>query len=124
MKKTDIRAEIRIFGAKKNVPAARPFGCLAGRFVALIAQSGPFGVQKCCFWPETFFLWTSVQRIQQKNVDFLVSRHGGDKKIGRVRKKMDLGPKNCIFDQKFCIFFHYTYETTLFFGSDGPDSMG
>ena len=26
-----------------------PFGRLAGRFVAPIAQSGPFGVQKCCF---------------------------------------------------------------------------
>ena len=36
------------------------------------------------------------------------------KEIGRVRKKMDLGPKNCIFDQKFCIFLRYTYETTLF----------
>ena len=32
-----------------------PFGRLAGRFVAPIAQSGPFGVQKCCFWPKNIF---------------------------------------------------------------------
>ena len=97
-----------------------PFGRLAGRFVAPIAQSGPFGVQKCCFWPETIFLWTPVQRIQQKNVVFLVSRHGGDKKNWTGTKKMDLGPKNCIFDQKFCIFLRYTYETTLFLARTVP----
>ena len=82
--------------------------------MAPIAQIGPFGAQKCCFWPETIFLWTPVQRIQQKNVVFLVYRHGGDKKNWTGTKKMDLGPKNCIFDQKFCIFLRYTYETTLF----------
>ena len=31
-------------------------GRLAGRFVALIAQSGPFLAQKRCFWPEINFL--------------------------------------------------------------------
>ena len=34
-----------------------PFGCLAGRFMAAIAQRGPFGVQKCCFLaPNQFFV--------------------------------------------------------------------
>ena len=42
------------------------------------------------------------------------------KKIGRVGKKMELGPKNCIFDQKFCIFLRYTYETTLFLARTVP----
>ena len=35
------------------------------------------------------------------------------KKFDGYQKKIDLGPKNCIFDQKFCIFLRYTYETTL-----------
>ena len=73
--------------------------------MAPIAQSGPFGVQKCCFWPKTIFLWTAVQRIQQKNVVFLVSGHGGDKKNWTGTKKMDLGPKNCILTKNSAFFY-------------------
>ena len=98
--------------------------------MAVSPPGGPFRGPDCPKWPfwgpkmlflaRNHFLWTPVQRIQQKNVVSLVSRHGGDKKIGRVRKKMDLGPKNCIFDQKFCIFLRYTYETTLFLARTVP----
>ena len=34
-----------------------PFGRLAGRFLAPIAQNSPFWVKKWCFWPETHFVW-------------------------------------------------------------------
>ena len=53
----------------------------------------------------------AVQRGQHKNVVFLVSGHGGNKKVGQFPKKMDSWPKNCIFDPKFCVFLRFTYET-------------
>ena len=81
------------------------FGRLAGRFVAPIAQSGPFGVQKCCFWPETFFLWTSVQRSQQKNVVFFVSGHDGNKKSWKNSKKNGFGAKKLHFLPEILHFF-------------------
>ena len=46
-----------------------PFDRLAGRFVAPIAQSGPFGVQKCCFWPKTKF-FVQKKRILGQKTDF------------------------------------------------------
>ena len=56
----------------------------------------------------------AVQRGQHKNVVFLLSGHDGNKKVGRFWQKNDLGPKNCIFGPKFCIFLRYTYETPIF----------
>ena len=41
---------------------------------------------------------------QHKNVVFLVSSYDGVKKFGQFWKKMDLGPKNCIFGPKICIW--------------------
>ena len=39
----------------------------------------------------------AVQRGQHKNVVFLVSSHDSNKKFGQFPKKIDIGPKNCIF---------------------------
>merc|ERR1711860_418268 len=40
----------------------------------------------------------AVQRGQHKNDVFLLSGHDGNKKLDAFGKKMDFGPKNCIFD--------------------------
>ena len=76
-----------------------------GRFVAQIAQSGPFGVQKCCFLARNFFLWTAVQRIEQKNVVFLVSGHGGDKQSWTISKKNGFLAKKLHFLPEILRFF-------------------
>ena len=57
------------------------------------------------FVARNLFFWTSVQRSQQKNVVFLVSGHGGDKKNWMGTKKMDLGPKNCILTKNSAFFY-------------------
>jgi len=51
-----------------------PFGRLAGRFVAPIAQSGPFGVHKCCFLARNQFFCGQPQTFEGAStnlVDFL-----------------------------------------------------
>ena len=78
--------------------------------MAPIDQSGPFGAQKCCFWPETIFLWTALQRSQHKNVVFLVSGHDGNKKSwtisktnGFLAKKLHFLPKMTLFGPKSAV---------------------
>ena len=90
-----------------------PFGRLAARFVAPIAQSGPFGVQKCCFWPETFFFGHPCKGVNRKMLSFWCPVMVVTNKVGQFPKKMGSWPKNCIFYPKFCVFLRYTYETPI-----------
>ena len=45
----------------------------------------------CCFVVVALLL-PPVQRVQHKNIAFLVYRHDGDKKFGWRCQKMDFGP--------------------------------
>ena len=94
---------------------------VGGRLAAWRAVSWPrlpkvalLGSKNAVFGPKTFFCGHPCKGFNRKISSFWCPVMVVKKKIGRVRKKMDLGPKNCIFDQKFCIFLRYTYETTLF----------
>merc|ERR1711947_2871 len=67
---------------------------VGGRLAAWRAVSWPrlpkvalLGSKNAVFGPKPFFLWTAVQRIQHKNVVFLVSVHGGDKQSWTISKK-------------------------------------
>ena len=55
-------------------------------------------------WAPTTAPRPSMHQGQHKNVVFLVSSYDGVKKFGQFWKKMDLGPKNCIFGPKICIW--------------------
>ena len=100
-----------------------PFGRLAGRFVAPIAQSGPFGVQKCCFWPETISLWTSCKGVNTKMLSFWCPVMMVTNKVGKFQKKWILGQKSSFLAQK-SVFFYAMPIYPTYFASDGPDSMG
>jgi len=78
------------------------------------------GSKNAVFGPKPFFCGHPCKGFNRKMLSFWCPVMVVTKKIGRVRKKMDLGPKNCIFDQKFCIFLRYTYETTLFLARTVP----
>ena len=82
-------------------------------------------VKKCRFWGQKWAAAAaprpSVHQGQHKKVVFLVSSHDGVKKNGWFRKKMDLGPKNCIFDPKICIWaIRWKYKKRFF--SKSPHS--
>ena len=98
-------------------------GCLAAwRAVSWprLPKVALLGSKNAVFGPKPFFCGHPCKGFNRKMLSFWCPVMVVTKKIGRVRKKMDLGPKNCIFDQKFCIFLRYTYETTLFLARTVP----
>ena len=82
-----------------------PFGRSAGRFMAPIAQSGPFGPKSAVFWPEMISLWTVSKKIVtimtghlKDNLFVLTALQGGLR--GGVRARF--WPKNGL---KIWIFY-------------------
>ena len=61
-----------------------------------------FSGQKCA---PAAGLRPTLQQGQHKIVAFWMSSHDGNKKIEQFKKKMDLGPKNCIFWPEILHFF-------------------
>ena len=91
-------------------------GCLAAwRAVSWpqLPKVALLGSKNDVFCPKPFVCGHPCKGFNKNMLSFWCPVMVVTKKIERVRKKMDLGPKNCIFDQKFCIFLRYTYETTL-----------
>ena len=66
------------------------------------------------FLAQKLFLWTPVQRIQQKNFVFFVSRHGGEKNLTGTKKKWIWGQKTA-FLTKNSAFFYATPMKPPFF---------
>jgi len=103
---------------------------VGGRLAAWRAVSWPrlakvalLGSKNALFGPKPIFCGQPCKGFNRKMSSFWCPVMVVTKRIGRVQKKMDLGPKNCFFDPKFCFFFA-TPMKPPFFGSDGPDSMG
>ena len=101
-----------------------PFGRLVGRSVAPIAQSGPFGVQKCCFWPETFFCGHPCKGVNTKMLSFWCPVMVVTNKVGQFPKKNGFLAKELHFWPEILRFFTLQLWNPHFFGSDGTDSMG
>ena len=101
-----------------------PFGRSADRFMAPIAQSGPFRAQKRCFLARNHFFVSSLKkncyyhRGTPKRQPFCVDRIAGLSPGGRqgpfLGQKM--APKSD--------FFTLHLYNPPFLVSDGPDSMG
>ena len=97
-----------------------PFGRLAGRFVAPIAQSGPFVVQKSCFLARNhFFVNSHATESTQKCCLFGVRSWWWQTKLENFKKKMDFGPKKFIFDPNSAFFdtWPISWQTFKFFCS-------
>ena len=91
-----------------------PFGRSASRFMALIAHSGSFGVQKSSFLARNhFFCGHPCKGVNRKMLSFWCPVMVVTNKVGQFPKKMGSWPKNCIFYPKFCVFLRYTYETPI-----------
>ena len=67
------------------------------------------------FLARNHFLWTPVQRIQQKNVVFLVSGHGGDKQSWTISKKKWISGQKTSFLTRNSAFFYATPMKPPFF---------
>ena len=96
-----------------------PFGRSAGRFMAPIAQHGPFWAQKCCFEPKILFLWTSSQYFatimtghQKDNVFVLLMLLG--KLLGVCK-----GP----FLARKSDFLRYTHKAPFFWAQTDPTHL-
>ena len=94
---------------------------ICGCFIGVELNNSEFAGKK---WAPAAGPRPDLQRGQHKNVASWLSSHEGNKKFGPFPKKIELGPKNCIFSEKFCIFLRITYEPPFFFGSDGPNLIG
>ena len=73
---------------------------MADHFVALIAQSGPFGVQKHCFLARNKFFVASLKKIVaimmghlNDNLLVLTALQGGLREIVQVLFGQKIGPK-------------------------------
>ena len=73
--------------------------------MAPIAQSGPFGVQKCCFWPETFFCGHPCKGVNTKMLSFWCLVMMVTKKVGRFPKQMDFWPKTAFLARNSAFFY-------------------
>ena len=73
--------------------------------MAPIAQSGPFGVQKCCFWPETFFFGHPCKGVNRKMLSFWCPVMVVTNKVGQFPKKWDPGQKTAFFARNSAFFY-------------------
>ena len=90
-----------------QVYPSQKYGC----FIGVELNNSEFAGKK---WAPAAGPRPDLQRGQHKNVASWVSSHESNKKFGLFTEKLDLGPKNCIFSQKFCIFFTLHLWNPLF----------